>query len=262
MESTFNATERYEHGDTEYWTLTRLNFVFRVAYVPMVIIGIVGNALIIKIMPNRGASMNSTGVLFSILAVIDSYVICLGPLRSALNLISNYESMDTAVKTMMMKVALILSAVVVAATATPFLQLGDDETLGDVDVEISVRGGQKTLTYRTPTGNVLDVTHVLKSEGVIVNIPGDQETSDDEDEDEDRSTCKEREPMTDEAVPPRITEICRGKAVSPELVEALAAGQLAAAVMEAYAVESNVHGLSKGSCAQVLESLTYCLVQP
>ncbi|WAR17104.1 hypothetical protein MAR_031698 [Mya arenaria] len=155
------------------------------------------------------------------------------------------------------QVALILSAVVVAATATPFLQLGDDDTLGDVDVEISVRGGQKTLTYRTPTGNVLDVTH-----GVIVNIPGDQETSDDEDEDEDRSTCKEREPMTDEDVPPRIAEICRGKAVSPELVEALAAGQLAAAVMEAYAVESNVHGLSKGSCAQVLESLTYCPVQP
>ncbi|XP_052764080.1 uncharacterized protein LOC128206002 [Mya arenaria] len=126
---------------------------------------------------------------------------------------------------MMMKVALILSAVVVAATATPFLQLGDDDTLGDVDVEISVRGGQKTLTYRTPTGNVLDVTHVLKSDGVIVNIPGDQEvcnvrplqkTSDDEDEDEDRSTCKEREPMTDEDVPPRIAEICRGKAVFAE----------------------------------------------
>ncbi|XP_052765332.1 uncharacterized protein LOC128206725 [Mya arenaria] len=123
---------------------------------------------------------------------------------------------------MMIKVALILFAVVVVATATPFLQLGDDDVLGDVDVEISVRGGHKTLTYKTPNGNVIDVTHVLKSEDVIVNIPGQnevcnvrqlQQTINDV---EGSLTCTERIAMTDEELSPKLAEICRGKAVFAE----------------------------------------------
>ncbi|XP_052815515.1 uncharacterized protein LOC128242414 [Mya arenaria] len=120
---------------------------------------------------------------------------------------------------MMMKITLILFAVVVAATATPFLQLSDDDGMGDVDVEISVRGGQKTLTYKTPNGNVLDVTHVLKNEGVIVNIPGENEVCNVRqlhqtiNDVEESLTCSERVAMTDKELSPRLAEICRGKAV-------------------------------------------------
>ncbi|WAR12862.1 hypothetical protein MAR_027042 [Mya arenaria] len=140
---------------------------------------------------------------------------------------------------MMMKITLILFAVVVAATATPFLKLGDDERMGDVDVEISVRGGYKTLTYKTPSGNVIDVIHVLKSETI-----NDVEES---------LTCSERVAMTDEELSPRLAEICRGKAVSPEqvspeFVEILPACDFAGSVLtKVYAVESAVYGLIKGS---------------
>ncbi|WAR17055.1 hypothetical protein MAR_031649 [Mya arenaria] len=182
---------------------------------------------------------------------------------------------------MMIKVALILFAVVVVATATPFLQLGDDDVLGDVDVEISVRGGHKTLTYKTPNGNVIDVTHVLKSEDVIVNIPGQnevcnvrqlQQTINDV---EGSLTCTERIAMTDEELSPKLAEICRGKAVfaekyapcklvspeqvspkqvSPEFVEIMSANQFAGCVLQVYAVKSAVQG--RAACVEVWESLT------
>ncbi|XP_052761330.1 uncharacterized protein LOC128204040 [Mya arenaria] len=123
---------------------------------------------------------------------------------------------------MMMKIALVLFAVVAAAIATPFLQLGDDDVLGDVDVDISVRGGQKTLTYTAPNGNVIDVTHVLKREGIIVNIPGKQDVCNVKQLQqtingvEESLTCTERVAMTDEELSPRLAEICRGKAVFAE----------------------------------------------
>ncbi|XP_052765229.1 uncharacterized protein LOC128206664 [Mya arenaria] len=129
---------------------------------------------------------------------------------------------NVEINAMMMKFALILFAVIGATIATPFLQLGDDDVLGDIDVDISVRGENKTLTYKTPNGNVLDVTHVLKGEGVIVNIPGEnevcnvrqlQQTINDV---EGSLTCTERVAMTDEELSPWLAGICRGKAVFAE----------------------------------------------
>ncbi|WAR17054.1 hypothetical protein MAR_031648, partial [Mya arenaria] len=152
---------------------------------------------------------------------------------------------NVEINAMMMKFALILFAVIGATIATPFLQLGDDDVLGDIDVDISVRGENKTLTYKTPNGNVLDVTHVLKGE-TINDVEGSL-------------TCTERVAMTDEELSPWLAGICRGKAVSPEFVENMPAGQLAGAAVKVHAVESNVHGLFKGSCAEVWMSRTYCL---
>ncbi|WAR17056.1 hypothetical protein MAR_031650 [Mya arenaria] len=147
---------------------------------------------------------------------------------------------------MMMKIALVLFAVVAAAIATPFLQLGDDDVLGDVDVDISVRGGQKTLTYTAPNGNVIDVTHVLKREGIIVNIPGKQDVCNVKQLQqtingvEESLTCTERVAMTDEELSPRLAEICRGKAANSEFAERPVASSLAGPVVGGYAVESNV----------------------